>query len=580
MNSETKTCQNCRHSFVIEPEDFDFYKKAKVPPPTFCPDCRLQRRMTWRNERSLYKDQCDFCGNAIVSMYSPDKPFTVYCKECWFSDKWDPMNFGVEYDWGKPFFVQYRNLMERVPRMGLFWQRTNINVDYANFIVDSKNIYLTYSAVNSENIYYSRSIDKSKDCFDCLNSNSVEMCYENVDTTRNFRTQFAVRSHDCLNSAFLFDCTNCQDCFMSSNLRNKQYVIRNKQYSKNEYKEIMDRVNLGKYSEIQALREEFDALMAASLHKFANLLKTTNCTGDNIEDAKNVKRSFDVYGAEDSKFCVRVVRGAKDNYDVIGGGAELLYDGIASGLGITYGARFYTYNDAMRDAYYTDWCLNSSNLFGCIGLRKKDYCVLNKQYSKEEYQTLIPKVVEQMDRTPYVDKKGRVYKFGEFFPAELSFWGYNETIAQEYFPLEKEEALKEGYLWRDHDPYPHKPTMQVADLSDDVKEAQDPIVKEVIDCPSCGRAYRIVQAELDFLRQQVLPLPRKCPDCRYKDRFQLRNPFRLWHRQCMCDYAVHSNSIQHSHHQNGRCPNEFETSYAPDCSEIVYCEACYNSEIV
>jgi hypothetical protein len=32
---ETKICQNCKKNFIIEPDDFGFYEKIKVPPPTF-----------------------------------------------------------------------------------------------------------------------------------------------------------------------------------------------------------------------------------------------------------------------------------------------------------------------------------------------------------------------------------------------------------------------------------------------------------------------------------------------------------------------------------------------------------------
>jgi hypothetical protein len=55
MKTETKTCQNCKKDFTIESEDFNFYEKIKVPPPTFCPECRIIRRMLWRNFRSLFK---------------------------------------------------------------------------------------------------------------------------------------------------------------------------------------------------------------------------------------------------------------------------------------------------------------------------------------------------------------------------------------------------------------------------------------------------------------------------------------------------------------------------------------------
>lgn len=50
MNSETRNCQNCKQPFTIEPDDFGFYEQIKVPPPTWCSDCRLMRRMSFRNE--------------------------------------------------------------------------------------------------------------------------------------------------------------------------------------------------------------------------------------------------------------------------------------------------------------------------------------------------------------------------------------------------------------------------------------------------------------------------------------------------------------------------------------------------
>src|SRR3989344_5953779 len=95
---ETKTCQNCKNQFVIEPEDFEFYARIKVPPPTFCPECRLQRRYAWRNMRSIYKYTCGLCGSKKIGVYAPDKPYTVYCSKCWWSDKWGALDFGRDYD--------------------------------------------------------------------------------------------------------------------------------------------------------------------------------------------------------------------------------------------------------------------------------------------------------------------------------------------------------------------------------------------------------------------------------------------------------------------------------------------------
>ncbi|MBI2623685.1 MAG: hypothetical protein HYW65_03900 [Candidatus Liptonbacteria bacterium] len=588
MNSKIRTCQNCKQQFTVEPEDFQFYERVKVPPPTFCPDCRLQRRMTFRNERSLYKRTCDLCKKSFVSMYSPDppqlasgeagKPFTVYCKECWYSDNWDPLAYGQDYDWNKSFFEQFQELMRKVPRIGIMHIHTNINADYANYIADNKNVYLSHSVIFSENVYHSRNIDKSKDIFDCFYVKDSERCYEDVDCSRIYRSKYLVRSRDCLDSAFLFDCVNCQSCFMSSNLRNKQFVFRNEQLTKEQYAEAMARMNMGSHAARERYREEFQCVMRGALHKFGNLMKITACIGNNIENSKNVRDSFDLYDGENLRFCMRNIK-SKDSYDVAyAASTELVYEAISAGFGNTR-TSFVMQCDANERSAYCEWCQSSTDLFGCTGLRKRQYCILNKQYSQSEYEKVKAKIIEQMNNNPYKNKEGKVYRYGEFFPAEISPFAYNETMALELFPLGKEDALAAGYSWHDPEPYPHTPTLKAENLPDDIKDVDDSIRKEIIGCPNCGRAYRIMPAEFDFLKREGIALPRKCVECRHKDRFALRNPLKLWHRQCMCDYKVWKNSAKHTHHPEGRCPNEFETSYAPDRPEIVYCESCYQSEV-
>ena len=131
MNPETKTCQNCNKNFVIELENFDFYKKIGVPPPTFCPVCRAQRRATFRNERVFYRRSCDLCKNSIIAIYPKDAPFPVYCNECWYSDKWDPLSYGQKYDFTKSFFEQNRALRLAVPRTATIG-RNNIDSTFVN----------------------------------------------------------------------------------------------------------------------------------------------------------------------------------------------------------------------------------------------------------------------------------------------------------------------------------------------------------------------------------------------------------------------------------------------------------------
>src|SRR3989344_406560 len=196
----------------------------------------------------------------------------------------------------------------------------------------------------------------------------------------------------------------------------------------------------------------------------------------------------------------------------------------------------------MTDGWYTDYCHSSSHLFGCVGLRNKQYCILNKQYTKEEYEALVPRVIEHMNNMPYTDQQGRIYKYGEFFPPEFSPFAYNETIAQEYFPLAKAEALERGYRWKEPDAKDYAATRKPEDLPDHIKDVKDDILQETVGCAhaappaggcnhQCTVAFKIIPKELEFYRRSTLPLPRLCPNCRHYERLAQRNPLRLWHRQ-------------------------------------------------
>ena len=101
---ENRICQNCKEKFTINQEDFNFYKKIKVPPPTFCPECLFQRRLMFRNNRVFYRRECTLCGASMLAIFSKDRPYLVYCRDCWLSDKWNPLTYGREYDFSIPFF--------------------------------------------------------------------------------------------------------------------------------------------------------------------------------------------------------------------------------------------------------------------------------------------------------------------------------------------------------------------------------------------------------------------------------------------------------------------------------------------
>ncbi len=589
MNAENKICQNCKQSFTIEPEDSDFYKKMGVPPPTFCPDCQMQRLMIWRNERSLYKRK-DESGKDIISIFSADKPFTVYERKRWWADDWNPLDYGKEYDFSKPFFVQFRELLESMPLESVF-NKNAVNSDYCNHTEDMRNCYLSFASIWNENVSYSKLAVKSKDSLDVFSVDKSELMYDSIACEGCYNVSFSKYAYSCRDSAFLTDCRGCSNCFGCVNLRNKSYYIFNRPYTKEEYFEKLKEFDMGSFEGLEKIKAEYSEFIKQYPYRYAHITNCVNSTGEALWNCKNCKWCFDVVdNVENCKYIANGGYNVKDSYHSYGVGlGELMYQVIDTGIGVSKSAFAVVFRNGKDVAYLFD-CYDSSNLFGCVGLRKKQYCILNKQYAKEEYEALLPKIIAHMDSMPYVDKRGMVYKHGDFFPSETAPFAYNETIAQEYFPLTKEDAINSGFKWKDPEQRNYQTTIKSDDLPGDIKNVNESILKEVIECRhnqkcdhQCAQAYRIIPDELAFYKRMNLALPRLCPNCRHYERLNQRNPMKLWRRKCQCagvksENGVYQNSAAHQHAAE-HCPNEFETSYAPDKQEIVYCENCYNSEV-
>ncbi len=579
--SENRICQSCKSEFIIELEDFSFFKKIGVPPPTWCPRCRFLRRMTFVNERSLYKRVCGNCNRFIISTYDTSTKLIVWCTECYLSDIWDARDYSRNYDFSTSFLKQFEKLKLDIPNRALY-QYGGVDCDYANFCHFSKNVYLSSNVVHCENIMYSKCYHKNnKNCLDSLMVGESDRGYELIKASKNFNSSFLVESDQCIESHFLYDCSNCINCCLSSNLRNKSNVFRNKQLTKDEYKKAIEDLRLETYSRQNKIKEEFKELMKKAIHKYAHIKNSINTIGDFIDNSKNIYNSYGVANSENIKY-VFLGAGAstiKDSQDLVYvGRVEESYEFILGGSGASRVICSFGCEDGCKNLFYCDSCRGCSDCFGCVGLKKKQYCILNKQYSNQEYFEMIQKIKKHMDDMPYIDKVGRKYGFGEFFPSELSSFAYNESIAFEEHPLLKEEALSLGYKWKERETKSYNATIETNDIPDSINDVSDSICEETIECLNkgkvetlCTSAFRILPDELSFYRQMNLPIPRCCPNCRYYERLKWINPFNFYHRQCMCKLE--------GHNHKGRCSEEFETMYSPDRPEVIYCKSCYQREI-
>ena len=563
---ETKNCQNCRKDFNIDVDDFSFYQKMKVPVPTWCPDCRMVRRLIFRNERNLFRRKDAHTGLDSFSGFPAEANLNSYENSYWHSDAWDPMDYGVGYDFSVPFFKQFSDLLSRVPLPAKSSAGFMINSDYCNEAGRLRNAYLCFDSDFVENSAYLVKATNTKDTFDSHEVIEDELCYEDVMVYKSYRTLYSLDCESCVDVWFSKGLRGCTNCFGCVNLRGKSYCFFNEQLSQEEYKKKINELNLGSRVSIEKLRTKVLAFWQEFPVKYYHGIRNLNCTGDRISDSKNVRDSVSIQEGENMRYIQISVLKAANSYDCVQlfMGVENAYECATCGEG-AYNLK-YCFNcwAESRDLEYCSYCVGSADCFGCVGLSKKQYCIFNKQYTKDQYLELRDKIIKHMDDMPYLDSLQRVYKYGEFFPSEFSPLAYNESLAQDYVPLDIEEAKAKGFLWREPNIREFQTTINGSEIPDLISDVSEGITKEIIACVECRRAYRIVPIELQFYRRIGIPLPDKCHNCRFLERFKFINPPKLWHRSCMKE----------------GCNNEFETSYAPERPEIIYCESCYQNEVI
>lgn len=513
------------------------------------------RRLNERNARNLYKRKCDLTGKEFISPYS-DVPFPVYHPDAWFSDDWSELDYGREIDWKRPFFDQVEELFKTVPRQGQFiCPGTLENSDYVNCAGYLKDCYLVAETDYNEKCMYGNRVFHNVSVVDCSNIYGSELCYQCIDCDTCYGCRECIDCKNCSGSTFCRDCIGCKDCIGCMNMRQKQYCIFNEQLTQAEYEKRKAEMKLNAHDGVESLRKQAYAFFLTQPHRCVQMEQVQNSSGDHLFDSKNAHECVDCKDLEDCMYCARTfaVKNGLD-YTSWGDGSELMYFCGSCG-DHAYNLKFCTTcTTNVSDLEYCGHCTGSKHCFGCVGARRKQYCILNKQYSEKEYDELRAKLIEHMRKTG---------EWGEYFPRRFCCFGYNETIAQEYFPLTKEDALQKGYPWKD----PSDEKLNVAKvipaekLPQTIEEIPDDIVNWAVTCEATKRPFRIIKQELAFYRQLGIPVPHFHPDERHKRRMLLRPSRVFFDRTC------------------ANCKKAIQTTYAPERPEKVFCEECYLSSV-
>jgi hypothetical protein len=416
-----------------------------------------------------------------------------------------------------------------------------------------ENCYLCFTGL-AENGLYLTWVIRCKECTDGLHIENCELCYELTGSKNCYNVNFSEEAYDCRDSTFLFDCHGCHDCFGGANLRNAAYVFWGEQLNQKTYEEKIKTVHLGNHEELQKYKKLFATIKKQAIYKNLENNKSVDCyRSEYLDGCKNCRDCRELINCENINFCDNGLE-LKDTVDTsyFGVKSQLGYELLGGGTG-SYNTKFCDTVRSSNNLEYCSFCQSCTDCFGCSGLQNKKYCILNKQYSEDEYFSLVKKIKDHALKTG---------EYGEFFPLNMSFFPYNDTMAAISFPKTKTEVETLDGYWQEQEKNKiYTNAIAAKDLPNNIKDVGDDILSKTIICETTGNGFKIIKEELAFYRAHNIALPRIHPEVRYQQRLGKRRNGEIALRNC------------------DKCGKEMESSIKLNNGLRVYCEQCYQKSI-
>ena len=429
------------------------------------------------------------------------------------------------------------------------------NCEYCNGAGNARDSYYSTTVHRSQDVYYSERVTGyCSDIVDCLRCQRSSHLYESIQCVNSHLSTFLFQCNDTHDSHYCIDCQGCHDCLFCHNLRNASSMVFNAPVSPEEFKRIKAESINGKYSTLQKNFKKLEQVYKDTIWRNLSLVNCDECIGDLLMHCSHCFQCYASFNSQHMRYAWDITPSEKciSSMDLTHGGiGELLYNSQGLGGG-NYFMRMCISCRISSNMTYCINCYSCKDCFGCTGLRNKLYCILNKQYTKESYQDLLPRIIAHLQNTR---------EWGDFFPVILTPCAYNQSISYKYFPLPEEEVRKRGWKWEELPSLVPPTDASSGVLPDSIDDISDDLCNQVLTCVKSGKKFKILKKELEFYRIMHLPIPHIHPDIRMQQRLNSSNPYKLWTRPCM------------------KCGKEMQTSFAPERPEIVYCEECYLKEV-
>lgn len=292
------------------------------------------------------------------------------------------------------FLEKLEQLRLKTPRL------YNINIgsensDYCTHSDKNKNCYLLFAANFNEDCLYGGIVLNSRDCVDCNNCEYSELCYECLDCDHCYNCRYSQDLKNCSDCFFCYDCIGCKNCFGCAGLRQKEYYFFNDPLPRGEYEKRLREFSWKNREHAANAEKRLSEIKIKTPRRFAHIIQSENCVGEFIVRSKNCSVCFDAHECEDCLYLQDCWR-TKDSCDTtFSDGSELLYECFSIGLG-AFNCNFCNYIRSCSDCEYCELCFNCKNCFGCVGLQSKEFYILNKPYSRDEYFKKVAEIKSHM----------------------------------------------------------------------------------------------------------------------------------------------------------------------------------------
>ncbi|PIZ70627.1 hypothetical protein COY07_06295 [Candidatus Peregrinibacteria bacterium CG_4_10_14_0_2_um_filter_43_11] len=292
------------------------------------------------------------------------------------------------------FIQEFHKLLLEKPRYNLKHVNSDENCDYADTIINSKDCYYSFGTFHSESLMYSRYSRDCNHCSDLTFCFKCEWCYGLVGCNGCYNCDNSEYLDNCSVCSYSMDLVGCRNCFGCVGLHQKEYHVFNEKLTKDAYEKQIAELDLNNPAHVDAVKAKVESLRQSVPQRYSHITSSENSTGDNLIQTQNAHLCYDSYDVEDCGYCVET-NSLKNCYDMtVCFKTEESY--MCSQCPQNYNLNFCIHTDNSSDSEFLAYSANMRNCFGCVYMKDKQYCILNEQYSKEDYEKKIVEIKRKL----------------------------------------------------------------------------------------------------------------------------------------------------------------------------------------